>query len=121
MRVRLPDGRYTYPDVVALCGQPEYTDERPSSLLNPELIVEVASDSTAQRDRTWKLERYLQIESLREYWILQTDASRLQQYVRSAESGKWLLHTLGGEEAELRCEAFDLAVPLRELYRLAFE
>ena len=115
MRVRLGE-RYVYPDVVALCAEPELTDERPPSLLNPELIVEVASSSTAERDRTWKLEHYLQLDSLRECWILETDAPRLQQYVRSG--GDWLLRTISGEEAELRCEAFDLDVPLAELYRL---
>jgi Uma2 family endonuclease len=117
MRVRLPGGRYVYPDVVALCAEPELTDESPPSLLNPELIVEVASPSTAERDRTWKLERYLQLESLHEYWILQTDrAARLQQYVRSGDD--WMLRTLSGEEAVLRCETFDLDVPMSELYRL---
>ena len=93
MRVRLPGGRYTYPDVVALCTAPELTDERPPSLLNPELIAEVASDSTAERDRTWKLDRYLQIESLREYWILETEAPRLQQYVRAEPRGEWVVRT----------------------------
>jgi Uma2 family endonuclease len=121
LRVRLPDGRYTYPDVVALCAAPELTEERPPSLLNPELIVEVASDSTGERDRTWKLERYLQIESLREYWILESDAPRLQQYVRDEPRGEWVVRTLSGEEAELRCEAFALDVPLAALYRLVFE
>ena len=121
MRVRLPGGRYTYPDVVALCTAPELTDERPPSLLNPELIAEVASDSTAERDRTWKLDRYLQIESLREYWILETEAPRLQQYVRAEPRGEWVVRTLSGEEATLRCEAFALDVPLATLYRLVFE
>lgn len=117
MRVRLGE-RYTYPDIVALCGEPQLTDERPPSLLNPELIVEVASVSTAERDRTWKLDHYLRLDSLREYWILETDAPRLQQYVRSG--GDWLLHTASGEDAALRCEAFDLDIPLAELYRLVF-
>lgn len=35
--------RYVYPDVVALCGDPTYTDENPPSLTNPELLVEVTS------------------------------------------------------------------------------
>jgi Uma2 family endonuclease len=122
-RVHLPDGRYTYPDVVALCGEPELTDERPPSLLNPKLIVEVASDSTAERDRTWKPDRYLALDSLREYWILESDAPRLQQYVRSPESdgGEWIVRPLSGADAELRREAFGLDVPVEELYRLALE
>lgn len=37
------------------------------------------------------------------------------------ERDERVVRTLGGEEAELRCEAFDLDVPLAALYRLAFE
>lgn len=127
MRVRLGE-RYVYPDVVALCAEPELTDERPPSLLNPELIVEVASSSTAERDRTWKLEHYLKLDSLREYWILQSDAPRLQQYVRFGD--EWVVHTVniddmdisnvGEPKFDVRSETFDLDIPLKELYRLAF-
>ncbi len=118
LRVRVGH-RYVYPDVVALCGAPEVTEENPPSLLNPELVVEVASPSTSEKDRTWKLESYLQIESLQEYWIVEVDAPRLQQYVRTGET--WTLRTLSGLEASLQSEAFALEVGLDELYRLVLE
>ena len=61
------------------------TEENPPSLLNPELIVEIASSSTSEKDRTWKPERSLQIESLQEYWwIVEVGAPRVQQYVRAS-------------------------------------
>ncbi|PSQ63126.1 MAG: Uma2 family endonuclease [Bacteroidetes bacterium QH_10_64_19] len=68
-RVKLADGRYVYPDVVVVCGPPEYTDESPPSLVNPELLVEVTSESTSDRDHEDKLDAYLQLDSLQEYWI----------------------------------------------------
>lgn len=119
LRLRPRNGRYTYPDVVALCAEPEMTDEKPPSLLNPELIVEIASSSTAEKDRTWKLESYLQIKSLQEYWIIETEAPRVQQYVRVGE--EWRIRALGGLDAAIRCAAFSLEVPLRDVYRLVLE
>ncbi|MBV9772315.1 MAG: Uma2 family endonuclease, partial [Gemmatimonadetes bacterium] len=44
-------GLYTYPDVVALCGEPRFEDEHVDTLLNPGVIVEVLSESTEGYDR----------------------------------------------------------------------
>src|SRR5690349_16896757 len=59
MRVRPPDTTlYTYPDVVVVCGQPQFEDEAVDTLLNPTLIVEVLSPSTEMHDRTTKFADY---------------------------------------------------------------
>ena len=49
MRVRVePGGLWTYPDVVALCGVPKFDrTDAPATLLNPQVIFEVLSPSTA--------------------------------------------------------------------------
>src|SRR5579859_4604384 len=53
LRVRVDAcNRYFYPDTTLVCGQPTYQMlEGLRSLLNPALIVEVLSDSTAAQDR----------------------------------------------------------------------
>ena len=48
-------GLYTYPDVVAVCGEPHFQDGELDTLLNPTVIVEVLSDSTEADDRGSKL------------------------------------------------------------------
>src|SRR4051794_10859027 len=51
MRVRVgPTGLYTYPDIVAVCGEPQFQDGELDTLLNPTLIVEVLSSSTEAYD-----------------------------------------------------------------------
>ena len=68
MRVRVkPNGLYTYPDVVVVCGDPEFLDSDVDTLLNPTLLIEVLSDSTEKNDRGTKFKQYRQIPSLREY------------------------------------------------------
>ena len=48
MRVRVSStGLYTYPDVLVVCGPPEFADENRDTLLNPIIIIEVFSPSTA--------------------------------------------------------------------------
>src|SRR5205807_4146795 len=52
LRVKVNDtGLYTYPDVVVVCGEPQFEAPRRDTLLNPTLIVEVLSSSTEAYDR----------------------------------------------------------------------
>src|SRR6185436_11448086 len=52
LRLRVsPTGLYTYPDVIVVCGEPQFADNQNDTLLNPTLIVEVLSDSTRDYDR----------------------------------------------------------------------
>ena len=44
-------GLYTYPDTVALCGEPHFEDERMDTLLNPSVIIEILSPTTEAYDR----------------------------------------------------------------------
>lgn len=46
----------------------------------PDLVVEVLSDSTAERDRGVKLEDYA-AHGVTEYWIVDPEARRLEQYL----------------------------------------
>ena len=47
MRIKIrATEKYTYPDVVALCGPEEFEDETEDNLLNPALIIEVLSKTT---------------------------------------------------------------------------
>src|SRR5215207_435671 len=39
-------GLYTYPDIVIVCGEPKLEDTHLDTLLNPQVIVEVLSEST---------------------------------------------------------------------------
>ncbi len=108
--------QYVYPDVVAFCGEGCYTDENPPSLLNPELIVEVLSPSTREKDLSWKLEAYRSVDTIQECWFLWTDEARLDQYVR--DGNDWRIISLRGEEAALQSRSFGLEIPLAELYEL---
>lgn len=66
MRVFVPQtGLYTYPDLVVVCGEPQFQDEVFDTLLNPVLLIEVLSDSTESYDRGRKFQHYRSIKSLR--------------------------------------------------------
>jgi Uma2 family endonuclease len=56
-----PTGLFAYPDVVVVCGQPEYFDGARDVVKNPVLVVEVLSPSTEAWDRGGKFAHYRQL------------------------------------------------------------
>ena len=114
MRVRIGDGhRYTYPDVVAACGE-RFADGVMDTLTNPALIVEVHSPSTEAYDRGDKFWSDRAIDSLREYVLVAQDRVRVDRFVRHGEF--WTLSTIDDIDAELELTSVGCVVPLREIY-----
>lgn len=56
VRLWIPDKRfYTYPDVMVTAGEPEYYNNRTDTITDPQVIIEVFSDSTQGYDREEKI------------------------------------------------------------------
>ena len=49
---------YCYPDIMVICGEPQFADGGFDTLLNPTVIIEVLSPSTEAWDRGGKFEKY---------------------------------------------------------------
>jgi Uma2 family endonuclease len=117
MRMRTPDSLfYTYPDVVVVCGEPQFEDEVVDTLLNPTLIVEVLSPSTETHDRTKKFADYRKITSLIEYILITQQECRVTQYVRQAD-GPWLFQEASRLEEQLHLASINCDLLLERVYR----
>lgn len=98
MKVRLPDSRkYFYPDVSVVCDAPVYADDRKDVLLNPLVIVEVLSESTAAFDRGEKFQSYQRIKSLQEYLLVSQDKMLIERFERRADDS-WIYTKARGED-----------------------
>ncbi len=116
MRVRIPaTGLYTYPGVVAVCGEPEFEDEHIDTLLNPVLVVEVLAASTESYDRGKKAGYYCTVASLVEYLLVAQDEYRVEQYVKQAD-GKWLLTDIRSRASTVELVSVPCALPMSEIY-----
>ena len=59
MRLWLPQHEsYTYPDVMVVAGEPQFTSATQTAIANPCLIVEVLSSSTEGYDKSAKFRLY---------------------------------------------------------------
>ncbi len=116
MRVRIPaTGLYTYPDVVVVCGGPEFEDEYIDTLLNPTLIVEVLSGSTAAYDRGQKFGHYRSIESLTEYLLVAQDECRIEQFVKQSDR-QWRVTDSCSLESTIELAFVPCTLQLKEVY-----
>ncbi len=116
MRVFVPKtGLYTYPDVVVVCGEPQFQDKVFDTLLNPTLLIEVLSESTESYDRGKKFQHYRSIESLREYVLISQDEARIEKYVKSGD-GFWVLSEAVGLDSEIEFSSIECRVALDEVY-----
>ena len=116
MRVKVsPTGLYTYPDVVVVCGEPRFEDQHVDTLLNPTVIIEVLSDSTAAYDRGEKFAHYRALPSLRDYLLVAQDQSRIEHYQRQTD-GRWLYSATDGLDAQVEISTIGCMLQLAEVY-----
>ena len=114
MQVEVSPVRCAYPDVVVACGQPEFRPGQLDTLLNPTVIVEVLSPTTAADDRSWKFAHYRWLETLTDYVMLSQYQPFVEHYTRQGE--QWMLTEVAGLEAVLRLAAIACDLPLSLVY-----
>jgi Uma2 family endonuclease len=109
-------GDYTYPDAMVICGKTEFQAGRTDVVTNPIIIVEVLSPSTREHDRIEKFALYRQIESLREYLLVDSERTVVSVLRREPDSGKWTIEILNDPADAVRLEAVGMEIPLAEIY-----
>ena len=116
MRVRTsPEVSYFYPDVIVVCGEPRFEDDTFDTLLNPILVIEVLSLSTAAFDRGEKFEHYKQLASLQEYILISQDRVCVEHY--QCQGAQWTHNRYQHLEDTLSLASIECEVPLHAIYR----
>ncbi len=111
-------GLFSYPDVVVICGEPQYLDQHRDVLINPQVLIEVLSDSTEAFDRGEKFIRYRKaLPSLTDYILVWQYLPLIEHFIRQAD-GDWLTRMIEGLEAKLHIASLGCTLKLSEIYRL---
>ena len=111
LRVRaLGSGLATYPGGSVVCGPLQRDPDDRHTVLNPTVLVEVLSPTTAAYDRTAKVEDYKSIPSLGEVLLVAHDEVLCELWRRN-QDGTWSrTEARGGETVELSSLGCTLAV-----------
>ncbi|MFB0946758.1 MAG: Uma2 family endonuclease, partial [Spirosomataceae bacterium] len=107
--------KFVFPDVVIVCEKPLFEKNKQGldALTNPEVIIEVLSDSTELNDRNEKFDCYKTIESFREYVLVSTNRKKIEVYKKINQT-EWLVSTFYDKNDEVtinRCKLF-----LKDIY-----
>ena len=115
MRVRTTPSDYTYPDVVVVCGEPQFEDAGLDTLLNPTVVIEVLSKTSEARDRGEKFSDYRAIESVREIVFVSQHKPRVEHYLRQAND-EWTLHEVTDPAGAIKLSSIGCTLTLAEIY-----
>lgn len=107
--------KYVFPDLVIVCKNPVY-EKAPNgldALENPEIIVEVLSDSTESYDRLEKFDCYKTIPSFREY-VLVSSKKKKVEVIKKLSEAEWLSHTYSENDTDIQIG--ECLIGLSEIY-----
>lgn len=121
-RERFGKGMISYPDLVVICGEPEYHDKFKDIVLNPAVIIEVLSDATEEFDRGVKFMRYRNFnDTLTDYILVSQDEAHIEHYIRQP-NGDWLLKEYYSAEKSFPIDSINCTLNLSEVYeRVEFD
>jgi len=116
LRLWIPEYRRgVYPDVMIFDGEPQLNENRSDEVLNPILIVEVLSPSTADYDRQSKFRMYRSIKSFSEYLLVEQDEPFIERY--SKQNKGWLLSEFNGLDGSISLDSVGKELAIAEIYR----
>ena len=118
MRVKVgPMGMYTYPGVVAVCGEPRFEDPQVDTLVNPTVIVEVLSPSTEAYDRGEKFAHYRRLDSLLDYVLVAQDRVLIEHFSRHGAKGDvWVFSAISDLDGTLDLHSIGCVLAVGEVY-----
>lgn len=116
LRIHIPKNTlYTYPDILIVCEDPIFVDGEFDTLLNPAVIIEILSPSTANYDRGAKFDLYREVETLKEYILVDSVTTHFVHYIKNADS-TWTLSETKNLNDPFYITAINFQCLLSEIY-----
>jgi Uma2 family endonuclease len=107
------DQFYTYPDVTIIRGKPEFLNATEDVLLNPQIIIEVLSDSTEKYDRGEKFSLYRNIPSILEYILVSSHERKVESFRRNGSD--WIFREATEDEV-FQFQSLGVILKIEDIY-----
>ena len=107
---------FSYPDLTIVCGEPQFHDNKKDVLVNPKVIFEVLSPSTAEYDRTTKFQKYrMGNETLTDYVLVSQDKIFVEHFAKQTD-GNWVYQSFANSTEVFKIESIETELSLQEIY-----
>ena len=112
-----PIDRSVYADVSVVAGKPIGLDGTKLTIVNPKLIVEVASPSTMAYDRNDKFKNYRLLPAFREYLLVSQNEPMIDHYyLKDPKKQLWVYQQISGMDATIRLHSLGCTLRLKDIY-----
>ncbi len=101
--------------MVIVCDEPKFEDDTFDTLLNPAVIIEILSPSTANYDKGAKFELYRDIPSLKEYILIDAATVHFVHYCKNTD-GTWNLSETRDPGGVFTVSCVEFQSPLSVVY-----
>jgi Uma2 family endonuclease len=105
----------TYPDVLVICGKPEFAYHREDVVLNPVILGEVLSKSTTKYDRGEKFAAYRTIPSLKEYLTVEQRKIHVERHVRQPGDA-WTAAVFNDAQQTMKLSSVSIELRVFDIY-----
>ncbi|SLM30713.1 conserved hypothetical protein [Desulfamplus magnetovallimortis] len=117
MKVEIdPAHHYTYPDISVVCGGIKLIPNRNDVITNPVVIIEILSQSTMDYDRGSKFTAYRNIDTLRDYILINQYKYHVEYFSKNDSNAKWHLNEYKQKEDTINIQSIDTRLTLKQIY-----
>ena len=117
MRIFIPRIKtFVYPDAIVVCEMVQHLEGRTDTILNPLLVVEVVSPSTAKYDRGLKFRHYKSLPSFKEYVIIEQDFPWVMASFKTGEN-TWNDLEATQLDQSIFLRSINCSIDLKRIYR----
>lgn len=98
-----------------VAGEPEYINNRTDTITNPQIIIEVLSDSTQGYDRSGKFKTYRTIPTFEEYLLVDQTKINVEHFSKTANK-RWSFYEYDVEDETITLNSVQFQISLADLY-----
>lgn len=107
---------YLYPDAIVVTTEPITVENETDAIINPVLIIEVASPSTAKYDKGDKFVLYKSLPSFKEYVLVRQNQAEVNLFFREEED-LWRSTDVRGIENSVFFKSIGVSLSIERIYR----
>lgn len=109
------ENKGVYPDALVVCEKPEFWKGNEELIINPLLVVEVASRSTRAYDREGKFLLYQKIPSFKEYVLVEQNRPSVEVWFQ-IKPNTWEKTLQTDLEKSINLRSLSVSINLSEIY-----
>jgi Uma2 family endonuclease len=106
---------YCYPDLSVICNKPNFVDKTFDTVTNPTVIFEILSKSTRSYDKGQKFTLYRDIETLKEYILIDSENIGVEMFSKN-DDNSWTLTEYKNLEDIFHIKAIEVSLALTDVY-----